>query len=267
MNESALNSFQNMLAATHGMIVAAGPTGAGKTTTLQCALRDINTPERNVSTLEDPVEYVVPGINHIPVNESIGAGFAQQLRAILRQDPDVVLIGEVRDSETARIGVHAALSGRLVLTSLHAPDAIGAIYRFYQMEIEPHLVAAALRGVVAQRLLRRVCKYCVEFYEASKAERKILGESAEGQSKIRLARGSGCAMCRGTGYRDRIGAFQVFQISEALRELISQRPEPGRLYELARRDGLVSIADQAHQLVIDGQTTLEEVERMVGSDA
>lgn len=267
MNDAALETFQTMLSATHGMIVAAGPTGAGKTTTLQCALRDINTPERNVSTLEDPVEYVVPGINHIPVNESIGAGFAQQLRAILRQDPDVVLIGEIRDSETARIGVHAALSGRLVLTSLHAPDAIGAIYRFYQMEIEPHLVAAALRGVVAQRLLRRVCKYCVEFHEASKAERKILGESAEGQSKVRLARGGGCAMCRGTGYRDRIGAFQVFQISEGLRELISMRPEPGRLYELARHEGLVSIADQAHQLVLDGLTTLEEVERMVGTDA
>lgn len=267
MNSLALETFQHMLAATHGMIVAAGPTGAGKTTTLQCALRDINTPERNVSTLEDPVEYVVPGINHIPVNEAIGAGFAQQLRAILRQDPDVVLIGEIRDAETARIGVHAALSGRLVLTSLHAPDAIGAIYRFYQMDIEPHLVAAALRGVVSQRLLRRVCKYCVEFREASRAERKILGEATEGHSKLRLASGRGCAMCRGTGYRDRIGAFQVFEVSEGLRELISKRPEPGRLYELAQSEGLVSIADQAHQLVIDGFTSLEEVERMVGTDA
>lgn len=267
MNEIALGHFQHMLGATHGMIVAAGPTGAGKTTTLQCALRDINTPERNVSTLEDPVEYVVPGINHIPVNESIGAGFAQQLRAILRQDPDVVLIGEVRDAETARIGIHAALSGRLVLTSLHAPDAIGVIYRLYQMEVEPHLVAAALRGVVAQRLLRRVCSYCVEYRDATFAERKILGDAAAGHTEIRLAEGRGCAMCRGTGYRDRIGAFQVFEISEGLRELISMRPEPGRLYEMARRDGLVSIADQAYELARDGLTSLEEVARMVGTDA
>lgn len=267
MNDEALGHFQHMLSATYGMIVAAGPTGAGKTTTLQCALRDINTPERNVSTLEDPVEYVVPGINHIPVNESIGAGFAQQLRAILRQDPDVVLIGEVRDAETARIGIHAALSGRLVLTSLHAPDAIGVIYRLYQMEVEPHLVAAALRGVVAQRLLRRVCPYCIEYRKASVAERKILGAAATGRDEIRLAHGVGCSMCRGTGYRDRIGAFQVFEISDNLRELISMRPEPGRLYEMARKDGLVSIADQAYQLAADGLTSLEEVARMVGTDA
>jgi type IV pilus assembly protein PilB len=267
MNETALAHFQHMLAATYGMIVAAGPTGAGKTTTLQCALRDINTPERNVSTLEDPVEYVVPGINHIPVNESIGAGFAQQLRAILRQDPDVVLIGEVRDAETARIGIHAALSGRLVLTSLHAPDAIGVIYRLYQMEVEPHLVAASLRGAVSQRLLRRVCSYCVQYRDASYAERRILGDAAVGHSEIRLARGVGCSMCRGTGYRDRIGAFQVFEISDDLRELISMRPEPGKLYDMARRDGLVSIADQAYELARSGLTTLEEVARMVGTDA
>ena len=158
-------------------------------------------------------------------------------------------------------------SGRLVLTSLHAPDAIGVIYRLYQMEVEPHLVAASLRGAVSQRLLRRVCSYCVQYRDASYAERRILGDAAVGHSEIRLARGVGCSMCRGTGYRDRIGAFQVFEISDDLRELISMRPEPGKLYDMARRDGLVSIADQAYELARSGLTTLEEVARMVGTDA
>ena len=202
MHGRALETFERMLRANYGMIIAAGPTGAGKTTTLQCALRDINTPLRNVSTLEDPVEYVVDGINHIPVNEAIGAGFATQLRAILRQDPDVVLIGEVRDIETAKIGVQAALSGRLVLTSLHAQDAVSVIYRLFQLDVEPHLVAASLRGVIAQRLLRRVCRFCGQSYAATPAEQLVLTGGSTG-GDITLRRGAGCALCRGTGYRDR----------------------------------------------------------------
>lgn len=265
MHDQALRDFQHMLHANYGMIIAAGPTGAGKTTTLQCALRDINTPLRNVSTLEDPVEYVVEGINHIPVNDAIGASFATQLRAILRQDPDVILIGEVRDTETAKIGVHAALSGRLVLTSLHAQDAIGAIYRMFQLDVDPHLVAASLRGVVAQRLLRRVCRFCAESYIASPAERILLGESAEG-SPFHLRRGTGCAMCRGTGYRDRVGAYQVLDITDDMRELIAQRPAQGQIQAMAVQRGFKSIADEALHLARLGDTTVEEAMRLVGVD-
>lgn len=265
MRDQALRDFEHMLHANYGMIIAAGPTGAGKTTTLQCALRDINTPLRNVSTLEDPVEYVVDGINHIPVNEAIGAGFAAQLRAILRQDPDVILIGEVRDIETAKIGVHAALSGRLVLTSLHAQDAIGAVYRLFQLDVDPHLVAASLRGVVAQRLLRRVCRFCATTYTASPAERILLGQNAEG-SPLDLRRGTGCAMCRGTGYRDRVGAYQVLDVTDEMRELIARRPAHGQLQALAAARGFTSIADEALQLARCGDTTVEEAMRLVGVD-
>lgn len=263
MHDRALESFQHMLRANYGMIVAAGPTGAGKTTTLQCALRDINTPLRNVSTLEDPVEYVVDGINHIPVNEAIGAGFATQLRAILRQDPDVILIGEVRDTETAKIGVQSALSGRLVLTSLHAQDAISVIYRLFHLDVEPHLVAASLRGVVAQRLLRRVCQFCAQSYDATASERLTLGVE---YGELRLRRGTGCALCRGTGYRDRVAAFQVLDITDELRDLIAKRPRQGQLLEAARSGGFTTIADEALQLARRGETTVEEAMRLVGVD-
>jgi type IV pilus assembly protein PilB len=265
MHDRSLEDFQHMLRANFGMIIAAGPTGAGKTTTLQCALRDINTPKRNVSTLEDPVEYVVDGINHIPVNDGIGASFATQLRAILRQDPDVILIGEVRDSETAKIGVQAALSGRLVLTSLHAQDAVAAVYRLFQLDVDPHLVAASLRGVVAQRLLRRICRYCGQSYSASVAERILLGAPAD-SAPLMLRRGVGCALCRGTGYRDRVAAFQVLDVTDELRELIAERASKQRIAEVAAAGGFRAIADEALELARLGQTSVEEAMRLVGVD-
>lgn len=265
MHDVSLDRFQHMLKANYGMIIAAGPTGAGKTTTLQCALRDINTPLRNVSTLEDPVEYVVDGINHIPVNDAIGASFATQLRAILRQDPDVILIGEVRDIETAKIGVQAALSGRLVLTSLHAQDAVAAIYRLFQLDVEPHLVAASLRGVVAQRLLRRVCRFCAQEYSATPAERLLLGQGID-VGELTLRRGAGCALCRGTGYRDRVAAFQVLDVTDDMRELIAQRPPRGQIIAAAQTRGLSSVAAEALALARRGDTTVEEAMRLVGVD-
>lgn len=260
-----LAQYQHMIRSHYGMVIAAGPTGSGKTTTLHSSLSEINSSDRNVTTLEDPVEYVVEGINHIPVNDAIGATFAVQLRAILRQDPDIILIGEVRDAETARIGVQAALAGRLVMTSLHAPDAVGVIYRLIQMEIEPHLVAASLRGIVAQRLVRRVCDYCKVDYVATAAERLVLEQPIDGPDLI-VTRGHGCSMCRGTGYRDRIGAFQIFEISDRMRELISTRPDPQKLYALAEQEGLKSIGFQAYRLAASRLTTVEEAAQLVGID-
>ena len=265
MHGRALTDFERMLQAPSGMIIAAGPTGAGKTTTMQCALRAINSPTRNVSTLEDPVEYVVPGINHIPVNDAIGAGFATQLRAILRQDPDVILIGEVRDAETARIGVQAALSGRLVLTSLHAQDAVSAIARLVQFGVEPHLVAASLRGVVAQRLVRRVCPFCAEMYVATPAERILLGATAQGDD-LRLRHGAGCALCRGTGFRDRIAAFQVLDVTAEMRDAIADGAAVRVILDQAQARGFTSIAQEAMELARAGVTTVAEAMRVVGHD-
>lgn len=265
MHGRALTDFDRMLQSPSGMLIAAGPTGAGKTTTMQCALRAINSPTRNVSTLEDPVEYVVPGINHIPVNDAIGAGFATQLRAILRQDPDVILIGEVRDAETARIGVQAALSGRLVLTSLHAQDAVSAIARLVQFGVEPHLVAASLRGVVAQRLVRRVCAFCAETYIATPAERILLGASAQGDD-MRLRHGVGCALCRGTGFRDRIAAFQVLDVTADMRDAIADNAPSRVVLEQAQARGFTSLAQEAMELARSGVTTVAEAMRVVGHD-
>jgi type IV pilus assembly protein PilB len=261
ISKQDLDLFNRMANSSFGLIVAAGPTGSGKTTTLHSALRDLNTPERNLTTLEDPVEYIVEGVNHIPVDESIGAGFATQLRAILRQDPDVVLLGETRDGETAKIAIQGALSGRLVLTSLHAPDAVGAIYRLFQMEIEPHLVAAAINGIVAQRLVRRICVYCKETYTATAAERVML-RSPEGKKTI-LARGIGCTMCRGTGYYDRVGVFQLLEITDNMRELISRRPNPNELYALARKEKMRTLEESALSLVATHETTLEEISYLI----
>jgi type IV pilus assembly protein PilB len=264
MSDENLEKFSRLIHSQNGMVITAGPTGSGKTTTLHSAIKELNTPTRNVSTLEDPVEYVVSGVNHIAVNDSIGTGFAVQLRAILRQDPDIVMVGETRDSETARIGVQAALSGRLVLTSLHATDVIGAIYRLIQMDIEPYLVAASLKGVISQRLVRRVCSYCAEDTQLTSEEKLIVRNLRTTPGKMHFRKGLGCTVCRGTGFRDRVGVYQILEISDEMRELISTRPMPSKVYELAREEGLRSLSEEAIDLAIAGETTLGEVIEVVG---
>lgn len=266
MGISATNNakFQKLITSKHGLIVVAGPTGSGKTTTLNSAVRTINKPDMNVTTLEDPIEYVVEGVNHVNVDESIGAGFAIQLRAILRQDPDVVLVGEIRDVETARIAIQGALAGRLILSSLHAPNAVGVIYRLFQMDIEPHFVAAALKGVVAQRLVRRVCVYCAAEYEASMEEKVFL--SKENAGTVMLKTGRGCSICRYTGYLDRVGVFQILDITDEMRELISHRPNPSELAKLAKKQNLISLTEEARELVLQGITTIEEISFLAADD-
>lgn len=256
MPEYQFKPFIRSVNAMNGLVLAAGPTGSGKTTTLHSALRATSAPWKNITTIEDPVEYVVPGINQIPVSESSGTTFAIQLRAILRQDPDVILVGETRDAETARISVQAALTGHLVLSSIHATDAVGAVYRLMQMEIEPYLVASSLTMVISQRLVRRICQYCKRPYTPNHAENIIL-EKFEINSE-HLSKGVGCAFCGGSGFRDRIAAYQMLEITESLSELISSRPDPGEFRRQATKEGMSTVPIQALRLAEIGDTTISE---------
>ena len=212
------------------------------------------------------MEYVVEGVNHVPVVEGIGAGFATQLRGLLRQDPDVIMVGEMRDEETARIGIQAALAGRLVLTFFHATDSVSAIYRLMQMGIEPHLVAASLRGVISQRLLRRVCKYCKLEYSPERNERILLKTLIASTDDFKVARGQGCVMCRNTGYRDRVGVFQIMEMNDELRELVSLRPNPSAIYAAASASGLPTLSAQAESVVHRMETSIFEASHLVSGD-
>ena len=256
MGEDQLHTFNQMINANNGLILVAGPTGSGKTTTLHSALQAVATAEKNVITIEDPVEYVVPGINQIPVLDGANSGFAVQLRAVLRQDPDIILVGETRDAETARISVQAALTGHLVFTSIHATDSVGALYRLLQMDIESHLIASAIRGVVSQRLIRKNCLFCSESYKPTTNEVTTLEHY--GFKAKTLVRGVGCTMCGGSGYRDRIAAYQMLNITEELAELVVTHPEPNEFRRKALVSGMTTMDHEGVRLAVEGISTLDE---------
>ncbi len=265
MGEKQLEIFSQMINANNGLILVAGPTGSGKTTTLHSALQAVATPEKNVITIEDPVEYVVPGINQIPVLDGANSGFAVQLRAVLRQDPDVILVGETRDAETARISVQAALTGHLVFTSIHATDSVGALYRLLQMDIESHLIASAIRGVVSQRLIRKNCRFCSESYKPTAQELVTLDHY--GFKAKTLVRGVGCTMCGGSGYRDRIASYQMLNVTEELAEVIVTHPEPNEFRRKALSLGMTTMDHEGVRLAVEGITTLDEaLTLMVSND-
>lgn len=265
MGKVQLDAFTKMISANNGLVLVAGPTGSGKTTTLHSALRAVAVSYKNVVTIEDPVEYVVPGITQIPVLESNNSGFAVQLSAVLRQDPDIILVGETRDAETARISVQAALTGHMVFTSIHATDSVGALYRLLQMDIEPHLVASSVRGVVSQRLIRKNCRFCVAPYKPS-AQELVTLEFYGFEAKT-LNRGVGCTLCGGSGYRDRIAAYQILPITESMTELIVSRPDPHIFRRHAMEAGMTTMDHEAIRLASEGITTLEEaLTLMVSND-
>ena len=261
-SNSNLERYHHLYSQSYGMILATGPTGSGKTTTLYSTLSEINTIGKNTITIEDPVEYRLDGANQVQVNPKAGLTFASGLRSILRQDPNIVMVGEIRDSETADIAVRAALTGHLVLSTLHTNDAAGALTRLIDMGIEPFLVASSVLGVIAQRLVRVICPECKKAYVPApdSLERLYLGIAPS--QPIELYKGLGCANCAFTGYRGRMGIHEVMPIGPRIRKLISQRASTDEIAFCAGKEGMVSMKEDGIQKAFAGLTTIEEVMRV-----
>ena len=240
----------------YGIVLVTGPTGAGKTTTLYAMILYVKDPKKNIITIEDPVEYQIKGVSQIQVNPKVGLTFATGLRSVLRQDPDIIMVGEIRDSETADIAVHAALTGHLVLSTLHTNDAPSAVTRLTDMGIEPFLIASSLEGVIAQRLVRRICENCKEEYEPTEEELRELGI---GDYTGAFYRGRGCEECLGTGYRGRIGIFEVLELDEELKKLVAETQDATEIREFARGRGFRTMIEDGIEKVKAGITTSSEV--------
>jgi len=255
--------MRRLIDSPYGMLVVAGPTGAGKTTTLYAALSELDSASRNITTIEDPVEYRFENINQVQINRLAGTTFANGLKAILRQDPDIILVGEVRDVETAQIAIQSALTGHLVLCSMHAADSVGAIHRFMDMGIEPYLVASALIGVVAQRLVRLVCERCAVTAAATPAEAAFFRDVMGHEPPARLPKAVGCVRCGGTGFHARVGVFECLQVDDPIRERIVARSHHNELIEAAVENGMHTLQQAGCDVAASGRTTLTEVMRTV----
>jgi type IV pilus assembly protein PilB len=254
--------YADLIRSPYGMVVCAGPTGSGKTTTLYATLMAINSDEINVMTVEDPVEYSFPTINQISIHEQAGVTFSAGLRSILRQDPDAILVGEIRDVETARIAIQAALTGHFVLSTIHATDATSALHRFLDMGIESFLLASSMLAVVGQRLIRRICEECKAPYEPA-AEDLAFYERAGGKPKDTFIKGHGCPACSDTGYVGRIGVYEVLTVTDEMRDLVVRNAPVDEIRKLAIEQGMVPLRDQALRLVAEDVTTIAEVMRTI----
>ena len=257
----SLRWFEFAISQPYGMVLVTGPTGSGKTNTLYSALSNVNTPETNIMTAEDPVEFNLAGINQVQMKESIGLNFAAALRSFLRQDPNTVLVGEIRDFETAEVAIKAALTGHLVLSTLHTNDAPSTINRLMNMGIEPFLVATSVNLVVAQRLVRRVCKFCKEPFEANPAELVQVGFSEREARTLKLFKGRGCEQCGDTGYKGRVGLYEVMRVDDDVRDLILSGASSIELREKAVENGMITLRGSGLQKIRDGMTSIEEVVR------
>ena len=258
MPKATYERYLSIVRKPYGMILCSGPTGSGKTTTLYATLAEISRSELNVMTIEDPVEYVFPAINQMQINLQADVTFASGLKSILRQDPDVILVGEIRDEETARIAVQSALTGHVVMSSLHATDATSALSRLVDMGIEPFLIASSLVGVVGQRLVRKICPSCVSAYDPT-PEEQALYQLLGGTPKDQFVHGSGCNYCSHTGYRERVGVYEVLTVSNEIRQLIVAGTAPQETRALAVEQGMRTMSSEAMALVAKDVTTIEEV--------
>jgi len=259
-----LASLRGLIRSPHGLVLVTGPTGSGKTTTLYGGLRELNSLERNIVTIEDPVEYQFEVICQNQVREDIGLTFARMLKHVLRQDPDIIMVGEIRDAETAGIAVQAALTGHLVLSTMHTNDAPSSITRLIEMGIEPYLASSALIGILSQRLLRTVCPDCAAAYFASPAERAALG--ATEATSLQLRRGRGCEHCFDSGYRGRMGVYELLLVDHELRGILLENPSIERLRDLLAQRSHRGLRAEGLQRVLEGRTTLEELSRAVALD-
>ena len=260
--EKALKDLKKAGLRPYGLIFVCGPTGSGKSTTLYSVLKYVDTPEKNIVTVEDPVEFQLEGINQVTARPDIGLTYAVALRSILRQDPDIIMVGEIRDYETVDVAIKAALTGHLVLSTLHTTTACGAIARLLNMGVEPFLITSSLTLACAQRLVRKLCKDCKKSYRLDPAVAGKLGIGAEGKEGPLLYKAVGCSQCFGTGYRGRLAILETVPITPALRTLIFQRAQEGELSRQAREEGIVSLREIALMEARDGATSLEEVLRV-----
>jgi general secretion pathway protein E len=260
MDPATLDRFSKLISAEHGLILVTGPTGSGKSTTLYAALQQLNSKEKNVITLEDPIEYQLKGISQTQVSDKKGMTFASGLRSVLRQDPDVIMVGEIRDRETATMAIQSALTGHLVFSTLHTNDAASAVTRLLDLGIEPYLVASSVLAVLAQRLVRRVCRECAQAYTPGLSELRWLDAGAEPAAGMRIA--AGCAGCRHTGYRGRQGIFELLVVDEPIRRLIQSRATASEIKSAARRAGARTLREDGIEKILAGITTTSEVERV-----
>ena len=258
--------FERLITLSDGIILVTGPTGSGKTTTLYACLNTINKPDRKIITVEDPVEYQMSGINQVQVRTDIGMTFSAALRAILRQAPNIIMIGEIRDLETAEIAVNASLTGHLVFSTLHTNDAPSAVTRLIDIGVKPFLVASSTRAIMAQRLVRKICEKCKEPYQAQDVELRLLGPAAKQLATAQLYHGKGCADCSFTGYRGRLGIYEIFQIDDQVRNLIFEQVSSTELRIKARELGMRTLREDGVRKVVAGITTLEEVLRVTMGD-
>ncbi|MBP9691509.1 type II/IV secretion system protein [Candidatus Woesebacteria bacterium] len=268
MSDADLEKVSHAYSKSYGMILSTGPTGSGKSTTIYAILKVLNTRTKNITTIEDPVEYRIEGVNQIQVNKKANLTFAGGLRSILRQDPNIILVGEIRDSETASIAVNAALTGHLVVSTLHTNDAATALPRLMDMKIEPFLVASTVNVIIAQRLVRKICEMCKakvdikydDFTQSLPGEliKKHFGSKAD----IHIYKGAGCDICHGTGYTGRLAVFEVLEVTKTIRELILKKADSDVIMTQARKEGMLTMIDDGLQKVAQGRTTLEEILRV-----
>jgi len=266
MPDGVLKTFRKLIHTDHGIILVTGPTGSGKTTTLYAALEGINTKEENILTLEDPIEYRLEGISQTQVNHQKGMTFASGLRHVLRQDPDVIMVGEIRDAETARMATQSALTGHLVFSTLHTNDAAGAVARMLDLGVEPFLLTSSLLGVLAQRLVRQICPHCRVEVPVTHADLDRWDLSPRELPQQKLFKGAGCPECLGTGYFGRLGIFELLVVNEPIRQSILHHDKASGVKALAQKNGMTALRSAGIAKVLQGLTTMDEVTRVTTRD-